>query len=49
MESVRELEKDSFTISTERRWEEAFETWCQSTHHNPKRKAGSSEATKDFV
>ena len=49
MESVRELEKDSFTISTERRWEEAFEAMCQSTHHNSKRKVGSSEATKDFV
>lgn len=50
MESVRELDKDSFILSTEKRWEEAFETWCQSTHHNSKRKAGDSDdATKDIV
>ena len=49
MESVRELDKDSFIISTEKRWEEAFETWYQSTHHNSKQKAGDSDATKDIV
>ena len=51
MESVRELDKDSFTLSTEKRWEEAFETWCQSTHHNSKWKAGGSDddVTKDIV
>ncbi len=49
MESVRELDKDSFTRSTEKRWEEAFETLCQSTHHNLKRKAGGSDAIKDVV
>lgn len=49
MESVRELDKDSFTISTEKRWEEAFETWCQSTHHNSKWKPGNNDdATKDI-
>lgn len=42
MESVRELDRDSFARSTERRWEEAFEMMCQSTQHNPKRKAGGS-------
>ena len=47
MESVRELDKDSFTRSTERRWEEAFEVMCQSNHHNSKRKAGDSDAIED--
>ena len=49
MESVRELEKDSFTRSTEKRWEEAFEMLCQSTQHNSKRKAGGSDAIEDVV
>ena len=49
MESVRELDKDSFTRSTEKRWEEAFETMCQSNHHNPRRKAGDSNAIEDVA
>ena len=49
MESVRELEKDSFTRSTEKRWEEAFEMMCQSTQHNSKRKAGGSDAIENVV
>ena len=49
MESVRELDKDSFTRSTEKRWEEAYQTWCQSTYHNSERKAGGSDAIKDVV
>lgn len=49
MESVRELEKDSFTRSTEKRWEEAFEMMCQSTQQNARRKAGGSDAIQNVV
>ena len=49
MESVRELDKDSFTRSTEKRWEEAFEMMCQSNHHHPKRKAEDSNAIEDVA
>ena len=44
MEAVRELDKDDFTRSTEKKWEEAFEMWCQSNHHhNSKWRDGDSD------
>lgn len=49
MDSVRELDKDSFTRSTERRWEEAFEMMCQTPHHDSKRKTGDSDAIEDAI
>ena len=51
MESIRELDKDEFTLETEKRWEEAFEMWCQSRQHNEEWGAGDSDddAKKDIV